>query len=414
MTVRLRPTPMDLTMHRMAQIQPSISQTIGAFLHLDGAAPPLDELRGHLASHLDHEPRLTHYLHGPGLKAHWAHDPTPDLETRVRERRLQPGDDHLHAALQDLVKHPLPDQGPLWDMWLLHGHAPNRYVICYRAHHSTQDGGGFLNTLHHLFGTAPTLPTTGPAPTAKIGAYASTLRATLDACAVNNVWNDPKRPLTGARITNWADIPTDHLRTTAANRGGSTNDAFLAALTGALRTWSSVHWPQGANRPLPAVAMVDLRRTEEADLPGNHCSFIPVPLPCHQPNPASHLEEITAITRGAKNPARRHAMRVLMDLTPARPFSALATRLTTPARAVITTSCVAIRQPLSHQGNPVSHVQVFNWLPHNQPASVIACSYNDTTSVCFVTDASLPELHQLPALWSQAAAKLCHPNREDV
>ncbi|WP_443050804.1 wax ester/triacylglycerol synthase domain-containing protein [Streptomyces sp. H27-D2] len=121
---------------------------------MQGNTPVLDDLRQHLADRLHREARLTHYLKGEGLKARWAHDPSPDLEHRVRERRLPDGQANLDAALHDLLTEPLPDHGPLWDMWLLHGHAPGRYTIAYRAHHTSHDGGGFLTTLHRLFGTA--------------------------------------------------------------------------------------------------------------------------------------------------------------------------------------------------------------------------------------------------------------------
>ncbi|MFG2683577.1 hypothetical protein [Streptomyces sp. NPDC048392] len=106
MTMPLRPTSMDLTMHDMAQVHPSISQTIGVILHLEGTAPSLGELRAYVGSHLTSQPRLTHYLHGPGLKARWHHDPAPDLDHRVREQHLPAGDQHLDTALSSLVAHP--------------------------------------------------------------------------------------------------------------------------------------------------------------------------------------------------------------------------------------------------------------------------------------------------------------------
>jgi hypothetical protein len=399
---------MDLTMHDMAQTRPSVGQTIGAVLHLEGIAPTVAELRDYLASHLNRLPFLTHYLRGPGLKARWTHDAAPDLASRIHERRLDPGQDHLDAALQDLRTHPLPDQGPPWDLWLLHGHAPGRYTLCYRAHHSSHDGGGLRNILYTLFSTATDAPTfaEGPTPTAGLSAYKRTLRGMLHSAAANNIWNNPEHPLTGTRVSTWAQLPTDRLRAAATPRGGGSNDAILAALAGALRTWCAEHWPRGAGRPLPAVMMVDLRRAEEHDRPGNLFTFAPAPLPCHEPTPAGRLDEVIAATREAKNPAQRKAMRVLMDITPARAFHALATRLTTPARAIIDTSHLAIHQPLHYQEDRVTHVQPFTWLPHNHPASIAACSYNGTTSVYFVTDAALPGLHQLPALWLEAALEL--------
>ncbi|MDH6145546.1 diacylglycerol O-acyltransferase [Kitasatospora sp. GP30] len=396
-------------MHDMAQARPWLSLTVGAFLHCEGPAPRLADLRAHIAANLARQPRLTHYLKGPGLRARWARDPDPDLEQRVRERQIELGESHLDAALQDLLTHPLPDNGPPWDLWLLHGHAPGRFTLCYRAHHTTHDGGGLFDTVYKLFGTSPadaTARTTAvPAPRAELGDYARTLTGMLGSAAANNLWNDPDRPLRGARVSAWAQVPTDVLRTTAAARGGSTNDAVLAALAGALRTWSAEHGPRGAGRPVSVAMMVNLRRTAESGLPGNLFTFAPLALPCHRPTPADRLEAVIAATRGPKNAARRAAMRTITDHTPARVFHTLAARLTTPSRAIIDTSYVAINQPLQYQGAPVTHLQVFTWLPHSHPASIVACSYNGTTSAYFVTDQALPGLHQLPALWEQAAAQ---------
>ncbi|MET7642440.1 wax ester/triacylglycerol synthase domain-containing protein [Streptomyces sp. NPDC005426] len=411
MTVPLRPTSMDLTMHAMAQAHPSVAQTIGVVLHLDGSAPPLDELRRHVASHLEHEPRLTHYLRGLGLKARWYHDPSPDLSIRVREQLCPSREQHLEAALTDLVARPLPDAGPLWDIWLLAGYEPGRYSICLRAHHSTQDGMGMVGTLTTLFGTA-TAPAQQPAPRAGAGAYLGTARDMLSASATHDVWNDSALPLTGSRAISWTRVPTQQLRQAATARGGDTNDGFLAALGGALRTWTSQSWPRGCDRPLPAITMVNLRRPEEQDRPGNYIGFAPMPLPCHDPTAEGRLDHVIAATRSAKDASRRTAMRSLMDFLPARIFQALATRMTTSDRSAITTSYLAIHRPLRYKADPVTHIQPFNWLPRHQPASIVACSYNDVTSICFVTDAALPGLDQLPRLFRDAVDEL--PQADEV
>ncbi|WP_159450268.1 wax ester/triacylglycerol synthase domain-containing protein [Actinacidiphila paucisporea] len=389
----------------MAQAHPATSQTVGVLLHLEGAPPSLGELRSHVAGHLRDEPRLTHYLHGPGLRARWRHEPAPDLDTRVRALDVPPGDARLDDALHELVERPLPGEGPLWDVWLLSGYATDRYAVCYRAHHSAQDGMGIIGTLHTLFG-ATTAPPAASAVRTGPRAYLRTVRSTLAACAANGVWDDPARPLSGARTVDWVSVPTGRLRTAAAARGGDTNDAFLAALSGALRTWCSEHWPRGAGRPLPAITMINLRRAEERARPGNLIAFAPLALPCDEPAAGDRLDGVIAQTRATKDPAHQSALRALMDRTPARAFHAMAGRLTTPARVPITVSYLAIHRPLAYRGDPVARVQPFTWLPPRQPASIVACSYNGDTSVCFTTDAALPAGRSLPRLFREAAEEL--------
>jgi hypothetical protein len=391
----------------MAQMWPSVPQTVGSVLHLEGSVPPLTALRDHLARQLPYLSRLTHYLQGPGIKARWAHNPAPDLEVRVRELRIDARGDQLDATVQDLTTRPLPRQGPPWDLWLIHGQAPGRYALCYRADHTSHDGSGLISTLSHLFGT-PTPVTAAPRTaqsTAGVADYTRVLKATLTSAAANNIWNNADPPLTGTRASNWAQVPTERLRA-AATSSGTSNDAFLAALAGALRTWATEHWPPAAHRPLPAAMMVNLRRLEEEGWPGNLFTFAPLALPCHRPAPADRLADVLAATRAAKRPAHRKAMRTLMDITPARAFHTLTTQLTTPNRAILDTSYINFRRPLHYRGDPVTHIQTFTWLPRNHPASIAACSYNGTTSVYFATDAALPAMSRLPALWNEAVQDL--------
>ncbi len=402
MLTATRPSLMDLTMHDMAQKQPWLSQTLQVVLHLTGRPPALPGLRTHVAGRLPRLPCLTHYLHGPGLKARWAHDPRPDLEQRIRERTTAPGQAPLDAALRDLRTHPLPRNGPPWDLWLLHGHSAGQYTLCYRFHHACQDGVALRNVLYTLFDAAPATTPARPEPRAGLRACARTFKGMLSALARNAIWNDPARPLHNSRIGTWAGAPTHVLRDIAAARGGSSNDAFLAALATAVRTWTRSHWSRGADRAVPAVMMVDVRRAHEADHPGNLFAYATLQLPSHQPTHRDRLDSVIAATREPKSPLARAATRAILDKTPTYIGRRVAARLTTPPRAVINTSHVAFHRLLHYQGAPVTHIRITTWLPHNHPASVVACSYNGTTSAYFLTDAALPEFHQLAAWWEQA------------
>jgi diacylglycerol O-acyltransferase len=408
-----RPSLMDLTMHDMAQKQPWLSQIIGAALHLQGSAPALADLRAYVTDRLPQLPCLTHHLQGRGLRARWVHDPRPDLQSRIRERELEPGKASLDAALQDLLTQPLPADGPLWDLWLLHGYAAGQYVLCYRAHHSGQDGTAVINALYNLFSAALPHTPTGTKPAAGPRACASTLKGMLAALAHNNIWNDPAHPLGNSRVSTWASVPTGVLRDLGAARGGSGNDAFLAALATAVRTWTHSHWARGVDRPVPAVMMANLRRAHEAGHPGNLFAYATIPLPSHEPTHQARLDAVIAATQGPKSPLRREATRIILDKTPTLLGRALADRLTTPSRAVIDTSYVAVRRPLHYQSDPVTHIQPFTWLPRNHPASILACSYNGTTTTHFLTNGDLPEFRHLATRWEQAISQAHAPSLQD-
>ncbi|MFD3454696.1 wax ester/triacylglycerol synthase domain-containing protein [Streptomyces sp. NPDC058691] len=385
-------------MDASARDMPSIPLTIGAVLDVTGAVPSVGELREHIAACLSRLPALTDHLAGPRLRARWVRDVLPDLELRVRERVVAPAG--LDDALDELIALPLPQQGPPWDLWLLRGHAVGTYTLCYRAAHTTHDGVGVRNTLYALFGG--TVPDAAHSARATLASYVHALRAQLGSLARADVWNDPATPLTGERMRGWAQAPTERLREVATAAGGSSNDASLACLAHALREWAAEHWPRGRGKRMSTVVMVDGRRSEEWNRPGNHFAFAPIALPCHLPTFGEQLASVVAATRPVKQPPMRRALRALMERTPVRAFYAAAQKLTTPERATVDTSHVAFHHPLRHGDAPVTSVRMFTWLPPHHPLSLISCSYAGTTSVHFVTDAALPGLADLPQRWTAA------------
>ncbi len=393
-----RPTPMDLSLHGATRDWPLVPLTVGTVLDVAGDAPPVGRLRDHVAAHLDRLPVLTHHLRGPRLRARWVRDPGPGLEVRVRELEVPPGG--LEAAVETVTALPLPETGPPWDLWLLHGHAAGTYTLCYRAAHTTHDGGAIRNTLYALFGDAPPQ---APVPArASAAACGRALRGQAGALARSGVWDDPAVPLSGERLRSWVSVPTARLREAAAPAGGSANDALLACLAQALGDWAAEHWPRGAGRPLSAMVMVDGRSTGEAARPGNLFALAPLRLPAHLPDFEGRLAAVTAATTVLRRPSERAALRLLTERAPARAFYAAATLLTTPARATVDTSHVAFRRPLRHEGAPVTAVRIFTWLPPRHPLSLVSCAYAGVTTVNFVTDAALPGIGGLPQRWSDA------------
>nr|WP_256224144.1 wax ester/triacylglycerol synthase domain-containing protein [Streptomyces sp. ok210] len=394
-------------MHAWTYDWPSNSLTIGAILNFTGPVPLVEELQKHIQASLPDLPTLTHALAGPRLRARWIHEEFPDLQIRVRERLLKPGG--LDTALRELIAEPLPVDGPPWDLWLLHGHAPGMYSVCYRAAHTTQDGVGVRNTLYALFSDKkPESPVMAPP---NLGTLWSALKAQLGLMKPSNVWNDSERPLLGERVTGWAQVPTDLLRKTASPVQGSSNDASLACLTYILREWAAQNWQRAAEKPLKALVMVDGRTSEEANKQGNVFALAPIVLPCHVLSFEKQLAAVIEATRTVKVPSVRRAFRAMVERTPARVFNMAGRMITRPSRAVVDTSHVAFHFPMHYRTMPVTSVQMFTCLPQHHPLSIISCSYENSTSVYFVSDAAMPGMADLPQQWtiaveSAAASKL--------
>ncbi len=402
MSVRFRAKPMDRAMNDLSRRWRSM--TVGCVLELEGRAPSVDELRRHVATRLDALPRLTHYLKGPGLRPHWEYDPRLDMDARVREKTLDPGDREYAATLAELPAIPLPATGPPWDMWLLRGHAEGRFAIAYRAHHTTHDGAGVAHSLHTLFAEAepksvPHNASGKPGP----AAFRDVAAKVVGSLAVNNIWNDPNRPMHGTRTDARIRVSTDSLRPDVTVPDGRSRDTVLARLTAALRTWSEEYWPPAVGRPIPALAMVDLHRADEVHLPGNLFTFAPFSLPCHLDDPARQWEHVIAAARTQRDPRHRAAMRVLHDVTPARVLQQHILQVLSPPRAIVCTSHLSVYRPLSFQGAPVTEIVPFSTLPSNCPISMFSGAYNGVTNVFFAVDTAFPGLHELPRLWQRAA-----------
>lgn len=390
-----RPTPMDLSMDAVTRDWPSMSLTIGAVLDVAGDAPPVERLRERVATCLSRLPVLTHRLEGPKLRARWVHELHPDLTVRVREMVVAPGG--AAAAVDALINQPLTQDGPPWDLWLLRGDSPGCHTLCYRASHVTHDGVAVRNTLYGLLG-AEVPKALAPRP-ATVAAFARVLRNQSGMLSRAGVWNDPDVPLTGELVRGWASVPTERLRAVASEAGGSSNDASLAVLAGALRTWAFDNWSRGADQPLSAMVMVDGRHAAESARPGNLFSFGPLMLPAHLSETRQRLAAVVEVTDVLRQPSIRRATRLLMERTPAGTFYAAAKMLTAPHRAPVDTSHVAFHQPLRHEDAPVTGVRMFTVLPANHPLSVLSCSYGGTTTLHFVADGALPGAAELPSRW---------------
>jgi hypothetical protein len=114
-------------------------------------------------------------------------------------------------------------------------------------------------------------------------------------------------------------------------RRGSSNDASLACLAWALREWAATQWPRDNSRPLSTAVMMDGRRPEETSQPGNFFACAPIALPCHLPTLDKQLAAVVAATRYLKQPSMRHALRTLMERTPARAYYAAVQKATPPS-----------------------------------------------------------------------------------
>ncbi|HWI73336.1 MAG TPA: wax ester/triacylglycerol synthase domain-containing protein, partial [Baekduia sp.] len=133
-----RPSALDLAFLDLETPQAPLH--VGWTLRFGGPAPPVAALRLHLDARLGAVPRFRRRLVRPAVGAgpFWADDPGFDVARHVFGVALRsPGE--LRAIAGMLLSRPLPDDRPLWRMYLVDGDADG-FAIVGQAHHALIDG----------------------------------------------------------------------------------------------------------------------------------------------------------------------------------------------------------------------------------------------------------------------------------
>lgn len=397
------PNVVDVAALAYARAHPDRPPIVGAVLYFEGSSPSLDQLREHVAAHATDFPSLSHNLVRAGRRWTWrSHRLDPHIH--VRERTLPSAAD-VDAEVREIMARPLPDGAPPWDVWLIRGYSNRGYAIVYRVHHSIQDGGAMAMAAAAVFG--PTTPKNSKPRPGHRATVREVLRATwrLRQFAVRtNLWTPQRDPGIQRAVLNWVEVPVDQLATIGRARGGTANDAYLAALTLALRTWSNRHWPAAAGRALPAFMPMNHRAASERTMPGNRVLPAMITLPCDEVSPARALDRLVSATRFAKT--QKRPLRAIVARAPMWAANLAARLMATASRATVDTSNFTLGGRLSLGPDPAYLVRPITFLPAHHPVSAVLCTYNGTATVCFVTDSGLPGLDQLPKLWLAAVAEL--------
>lgn len=269
----------------------------------------------------------------------WVDDERFDVTFHVRRSALpKPGSrDQLNELVARLMSRPLDRSRPLWEMYLVEGLADGSFAIVSKSHEALVDGLSAVDIAQvmldpteepaavpvdswrprpeptdvELLSQAFTEVTTRPAAAvdavstavsdigrvaARIGERAAGIVSAALAVARPSVPSPLNVPIGEQRRFATVDVPLSDIKTIRRTLGGTVNDAILAIVTGALRSWLQA-------RGVP-VAQVDVLR---AMLPisiavpaaasghggGNRVSATLVELPVGEADPAVRLQQIS-------------------------------------------------------------------------------------------------------------------------
>ncbi|MGW1259106.1 wax ester/triacylglycerol synthase domain-containing protein [Streptomyces sp. NPDC002513] len=406
----------------MERRHPGVRWDTGGVAYLSGPPPSLGDLRAYVGFRLGRLPLLTSRIEGGTRRPRWRPDADFTVDRHVHEVVAE-GPEGWDAALHTALNAPFTP-GTYWGIWLVHGHAPDEYAVCYRFHHACQDGSAAAITFRAMLGEGE--PSARPVP--RKGRLAGLPRRLGTAVGLASMFmarslavrdHRPAVPFvpTGERRLWRGRVPADTLRRIGTAQGGSAHDAHLAALAGALSAWSA-----RSGVPLPRVTAllpVDARRPDEEQTWGNRCFALPLELPVRAAAergtgprdghpPLWRLEHIMATTRKLRGEAWRQAIQDMVRYMPDRPTEWYLRRMLSPR----VTDIVATSMPVADKGSlGDSQVTGVALLPLLVPGHLFGMGlsfFGNWAEVSFVTDRALPFGELLPGLWEQAVGELEH------
>ncbi len=275
----------------------------GGFVGSDGSVD-VTAARAWLADRLAADPELRRLRQQvvAGRRPHWQSVPV-DLAQHVRVV-LDAEPSGLAELCSALVTVPLPPDRPRWELLLVPGAPTQEAAFIIRLHHSVADGAGGVRLFERLTGAA-SAPRPAPASTpAPIVHRRRRLGHSLVRISALFTARIGPTPLLGRisprRAVAFVGVDLAAIAAAAKNRGGTVNDALLAAVAGGV---SAALTARGAPVPASVRASVPVALAERGSS-GNATGVMVVDLPTAEPAVARRLASIAAQTATAKQQAR--------------------------------------------------------------------------------------------------------------
>ena len=326
---------------------PVLRSTIVAVNRLAGS-PDWEVLRERIDRLTRLVPRLRMRVVPPPLRIgppQWREAEGFDLDFHLRRARLSGSQDWSEvlefartAAMADFDR-----ARPLWEFTLLDGMADGGAAFVTKLHHSLTDGIGGVQLAALVLdgGPEPGCITEASAPPAARHLATEAVKAVeaVEQDAVQVVRhplssarssiatmrsvarfvapvNRPCSRMLGTRSTDrfvaTLDVPFTGLHDAAVAAGGHLNDAFLAAMVGAMQAY---HEKRGASLDEVRVTVPVSIRTAADGLGGNRITLTRMTLPADIATPAVRIKTIAEIVaRWRREPALRHTQRIAFGL----------------------------------------------------------------------------------------------------
>jgi diacylglycerol O-acyltransferase / wax synthase len=442
----------------LAQEKQSSHMHVGALVIFEGPPPSRDEFFDHLRSRLSRVPRYRQKLAFPRLEAgrpFWVDDPNFNLDYHVRHTALpKPGsEDQLRALAGRIFSQRLDRSKPLWEVWIVHGLEDGRFAIISKTHHALVDGVAGVDIATVLFDVSPVPPepepddgwTPHPEPSdaelvaegvlglartpfslagRAVGALqhpGETIERVREAAEGLGevVWAGmnpaPQVPLNVEigphRRVRWVQSRLADFKEIKDSLGGTVNDAVLAVVAGALRTWLHDRGVRTEGVELRALVPVSIRAEEDQGALGNKIAAMRGPLPVYVDDPVERLRVVREGMGQLKESKQALGAEVIAGLTDFAPPTLLAqaSRLNFSTRLfnLIVTNVPGPQFPLYLLGREMDEIVPIAFLPEHHALAVAIMSYNGKVDFGLLADYdAMPDIDAFASHLEESLAEL--------
>ncbi|MCL1595442.1 MAG: wax ester/triacylglycerol synthase family O-acyltransferase [Actinomycetia bacterium] len=344
----------------------------------------IDTIRSIILGRLGQIPRYRQRLAHVPIEGHpvWIDDEQFHLGYHVRHVALpNPGTpEQLKTLAGLLMSQQLDRTRPLWELNVVEGLEDGGFAIVSKIHHCMIDGMSGIDLMAVILDFTPEVVITEPdhwvprpAPndtelvvreitrtvssfvanladlsqmTADVGELSSEWSRKFKAASasLSSGWLTPtgKTPLNGdigpARLFDWVDLPLDGVKQIKNTHGVTVNDAMLAIVSGAVRSFLLEEGDMSAvdiaTTEFRIMAPVSVRTKDESGTLGNKVAMWLMALPVGEANPAKRIQIVHRETRNLKETNQALGASTLVSVSTGAPATlvSLAARLGARAR----------------------------------------------------------------------------------
>jgi len=310
-------TRRDYAWHRMDTEKNLM--VINSILLFEGPVD-MERLVSTIALRLPNYPRFTQKVERRFGRPHWVEDHNFNIEAHIKLEKMERdvSREELQGHLTRLAHQPLEGGRPLWHMTVL-DRVNGGHAIVFRVHHCITDGLGLVHVLNHLtddnglHGRSPS-PVGHPhrasvvhnAVCSAVARGISHLKIAFHVSRLSMLWPDAqtqlKKPMHGKKQLVWLPpLEMEKVRAMSKRMGVTLNDAWVAAVSGALRAYLEERGQKVDGRALRAAVTFNLREKANAFQLGNEFGLVAVDLPTNIDDATTRLlqssERMTAIKR---------------------------------------------------------------------------------------------------------------------